>query len=81
VTEDEAVEKLAIRMFAKMEHLDPTDDFDWDKTAEENWAALTEHNRNFFRTTVRDLLLNRDEIRAAIGENDPASSDVSGGGA
>jgi hypothetical protein len=35
-----ARDALARALFAKMESLDPTADYDWAKSAEENWAAL-----------------------------------------
>lgn len=50
-----ATEQLAIRMFQKMEHLDPTDDYDINKSPEENWAALSEHMKLLYLGTIKDL--------------------------
>lgn len=51
LTPDEAVEKLAERLFEKMEHLDPV--------GEPPWAALSEDERDFYRFSVQALICER----------------------
>lgn len=51
---DADVERLAIVLFKKMEHLDPTEDGtvedeDW------GWARMTERRKDFYRLCVKEL--------------------------
>jgi hypothetical protein len=48
-------EELAAVLFEKMEHLEPSDDFDWNKTAAENWLALDGHSRAFYLSCIDAL--------------------------
>jgi hypothetical protein len=52
-----AIEQLARLLFWKMEHLDPTDNYDWDRTREENWDQLNEGAKNIYRTSIRRLAI------------------------
>ena len=45
---DEAIERLAERLHATMEHLEPTTD--------PEWGLLTERQKDFYRLCVRDIL-------------------------
>ena len=53
----EAVETLAKRLHFKAEHLDPSEDPEWDE--------MTEHQRDFWRFLVEDMLKWRDLIEQA----------------
>jgi hypothetical protein len=48
--------ELAKALYWKMEHLDPNDDFDWNKSIDENWLALNEHDRVFYIVCVDAVL-------------------------
>ena len=54
---EDPVERLARVLHAKMEHLDPTDDPDWE--------SLTEQQREFYRLCIEALLRRRDLLDAA----------------
>jgi hypothetical protein len=56
---EQAIERLAIRLFWKMEHLDPTEDSEWD--------GLTDHQKDFYRTCVRSLLCEPRSLLIALG--------------
>lgn len=64
---DEAVEALAKGLFRRMEQLDPSEEFDWRRTTEENWTRLG-HNQRFYIHIVRDLISREREIRIALGD-------------
>ncbi len=49
---NEAIECLARRLHWKMEHLDPTEDEEWDR--------LTERQKEFHRLCIREVI--RDEL-------------------
>jgi hypothetical protein len=55
---EEAIDRLAIILFWKMEHLDPSGDCDWSKSPEENWLALDEHSRAYYRSCISMLAAN-----------------------
>ena len=57
-TPEEALELLARRLHWKMEHLDPTEDADWEE--------LTDHQKNFYRASVRALLCDRHLLLIAL---------------
>lgn len=61
MVEKEAEEKLAIVLFEKMEHLDPTDDGDL------GWHGLTDHQRDFYITLIQRLLCEGGLLRTAMG--------------
>jgi hypothetical protein len=55
---DEAIELLARRLLGKLEHLDPTG---------ETWEALSDGDRDLWRSAVRDLFCApKDWLDAAI---------------
>jgi hypothetical protein len=58
-TREQAIEQLAIRLFAKEEYLEPSDRFNWDHDAETNWTALDDRTRDFYRSCVSDLATER----------------------
>lgn len=58
-----AVERLAAALFRKMEHLEPT-------TGEE-WGALDEPAKDFYRYCVRSLAVERASLAVLLFE-DPA---------
>ncbi len=62
VSREEAIDLLARELHFKMEHLDPTEDADWEK--------LSERHRDFFRCCIRHLMLYGDLIRSALTEDD-----------
>lgn len=66
-----AVERLSARLFATMEHLDPTDDFDWDLTAEENWGRLDSRRKMFYELCIHELLAEPLDIKIALGGERP----------
>ena len=55
----EAIERLAERVHFLLEKYDPTGDPDWD--------ALTDHQKEIFRATIRGVLESRDLLMAALG--------------
>lgn len=57
----EAREKLARTLRWKVEHLDPSGDY------EIEWDELPEHKREFFRLCVTALLNEEATVRAALG--------------
>jgi hypothetical protein len=61
---DDAIEHLAKRLHWKMEHLDPTEDPDWD--------LLTERQRDFYRLCIKSLLAERSAIEEALQLTAPA---------
>jgi hypothetical protein len=52
---DDAIEGLAKLLFWKMEHLDPSEDYDWSKSLEENWSMKDEGFKEIFRGSIRVL--------------------------
>jgi hypothetical protein len=68
LSREDAIGYLAKALFWKMEHLDPTDDFDWSKSLDDNWSALDDHGRSFYTTCIDSLLCHDREIRIALGE-------------
>jgi hypothetical protein len=54
---DSAIERLARELHWKMEHLDPTEDSDWER--------LSDRQREFYRLCVRWLLFHRSDILTA----------------
>lgn len=56
-----AVDRLAYRLHWTMERFDPSD-------VEENWDSLTEVQREFYRAVVREVLLEREHVLAALGQ-------------
>jgi hypothetical protein len=54
-----AIEVLAEHLHWEMERMDPTDD--------DNWAAMSEFRRDFYRLCVRSLLSRKDLILTAPG--------------
>lgn len=54
----EAIEALARRLHWKMEHLDPTDEYDWEK--------LSDRQREFYRISVESLLDDRALLMSAL---------------
>jgi hypothetical protein len=54
-----AIEELARTLHSKMEHLEPTEDFDWDR--------LNERQQEFYRLCVEGLLSNRRHLGIALG--------------
>lgn len=58
VTRADAVWRLAQRLHFKMEHLDPTEDEDWEK--------MDERRRQFYRLLVEDLLCERALLATAL---------------
>lgn len=65
-----AIERLAERLRAQLERLDPTES--WDIA----WADLSDHDRGLYRAVVRDLLRFGDDIEAAraIYRRSPATT-------
>jgi hypothetical protein len=61
-----AIEQLARLLFWKMEHLDPTENYDWDKTPEENWDRLNEGVKSIYRTSIGRLAVEHELWRAAF---------------
>jgi hypothetical protein len=63
-----AREFLARQLHWKTEHLDPSDEREWD--------SLPEHRKEFFRALVSWLLVHPNEIQDALnaGPNPPQSS-------
>lgn len=61
------VERLAERLFLKMEHLDPS-------FRPGGWAGLTNREREFFRLSVEDLL--QDRWLAGVPKDGPAKGRV-----
>ena len=61
LTQEAALERLARRLWTKMEHLDPTIDGD------DAWIGLAERRRDFYRLCVEDLFLDEEAIRSVIG--------------
>jgi hypothetical protein len=57
---DEARETLARTLRWKIEHLDPSDDWETD------WEDLPERRREFFRLCVKALLNEEALVRAAL---------------
>jgi len=55
---DEAIEALARRLHWKMEHLDPTDEDDWEK--------LSDRQREFYRISIVSLLEERALLISAL---------------
>ena len=55
----EIVETLAKRLHQTMERLDPSE--------QEDWSGLRELEREFYRSCVRDLLLEEKAIRDYLG--------------
>lgn len=53
-----AVELLARHLYFTMERLDPSEDAAWE--------GLTEVQRDFFRACIRELLLDRESVLAAL---------------
>jgi len=49
-----AVERLAMILYWKMEHLGPTD-YDWDASLEANWANLDGHYREIYLACIDRL--------------------------
>lgn len=60
ISEEAAISLLAERLRWKMEHLDPTDDW------ERDWSALTERQRDFYALCVRAILVEADAVRSAL---------------
>lgn len=60
VTYTDPVEELARRLHFKAEHLDPSEDPDWD--------AMTERKRDFWRALVSDMLVERELMERAWTE-------------
>jgi hypothetical protein len=58
---DEVIEKLTRRLHHGMEHLDPTEDPEWD--------FQTDHQKEFYRLCIMDLLVERDLIESAIARS------------
>jgi hypothetical protein len=58
----EAVEALARHLHWTMERFDPSDD-----ERESEWDTLTEPEREFYRSCVREFLLERRLVLAALG--------------
>ncbi len=56
--DDEAIDALAKRLHWKMEHLDPTDDDDWEK--------MSDRQREFYRISVESLLEERAHLISAL---------------
>jgi hypothetical protein len=50
-----AKDRLAVVLFSEMEHLDPSEKYDWDRTPEENWFVLDEWTKDFYRTCINRL--------------------------
>jgi hypothetical protein len=63
---EEAISSLARDLFFTMQRYDP-DGFDWDKTADENWAALSDRERDFYVHAVRALLSRESHVLVALG--------------
>lgn len=57
---DDAIAYLAMVLFEKMEHLDPTEDGD------AGWQGQTDHRREFYRLCVISLLSEIEAVRAAL---------------
>ncbi len=55
---DEAIDALARRLHWKMEHLDPTDEYDWEK--------LSDRKREFYCISVESLLEERAHLMSAL---------------
>ena len=53
-----AIERLAKRLFDKMEHLEPSDQSDWD--------GLDDGDREFYRSCVKALLFEEEAILIAL---------------
>lgn len=61
---DHAIAELGNRLCRKMWHLDP------DSTEPPSWIALSDYEREFYTTCVRDLLSCPDLITSALGGSD-----------
>jgi hypothetical protein len=78
-TRDEAILALAKALFWKMEHLDPTTDFDHERTLDENWAALEGPIKSIYRQSVLWIIAHDDLVRAALSRSArPPERDKSG---
>ena len=64
---EELIASLAMDLYFTMERADPVD-FDWEKTAEANWAALCDFDRDLYMHAVRALLSRKEEILFALGD-------------
>lgn len=60
------VDKLAQVLVTKLERLDPTEDWDWDLTPDENWNRLTERQKTLYRLCIEAIFSNEDWVRAAL---------------
>jgi len=56
----EAIERLAMLLHDKMEHLDPT-------VEGAGWLTLTEHQRDFYRLCVETILAEPELVRDGMG--------------
>ena len=66
IAQERAIETLAIRLFQKMEHLDPTGDANLD--AEDwGWSELTPSQRDIYLTCIRTLLCDPRSLLIALG--------------
>ena len=71
--QDRAIHTLALRLFQKMEHLDPTEDVnleaeDW------GWSELTQLQRDYYLTCVRTLLCDPRSLLIALGQPERSCS-------
>lgn len=58
---------LAKELYFTMERFDP-DGFDWDRSLDANWIALSDRERDFYVHAVRSLLSCKREILIALGD-------------
>lgn len=55
-----AIERLAEKLYDKLEHLDPTPDAP-------DWYDMTDDGRDLYRVVIKSLLCDRAAIMAALG--------------
>src|SRR6185312_193772 len=61
-----AITSLAKDLYFVMERADPTTEYDWDRTLDENWEALLPHRQGFYVNAVGALLAREREILLAL---------------
>ena len=60
------IQSLAKDLYFTMERYDPVD-FNWDLGVDENWAALSDRDRDIYVHAVGALLSRKKEILLALG--------------
>lgn len=61
-TREEAIEVLAETLHRKMEHIDPSPEGS-------KWSAMSELDRDFYRSCVEAVLLEEEMVRAVVASH------------